>query len=462
MRTYDNYNNCFLARVEFELVSPLHVASGRGSIKTDSLINRDINGLPYIPATTLTGLMRHAIGSESESARRMMGYLGDKNEYGSFLTVSEAKLVIDSVGRAADGLTDLTSDYLKGFGQMPIRQHVKITSKGVAAAGTKFDEEIVPKGVRFCFEMELRSDVNGREDFNSLLEVWGHKSFRVGGGSRKGFGEIRVIKVLYRELDFSVASDLDEYIGKSSSLAEVWSGYESAEIPAAQNEDLIHYELKLRPRDFLMFASGFGDDRSDMSVVREPFVSWTSNDPIWEIASESLVVPASSVKGAIAHRTAYYYNYLMRRFADEGAVDDSNDAVEVLFGSSKGSDDRAHRGCVLFSDIVRKTASKTKVINHVKIDGFTSGAIAGALFAEDPLYACGEELDFSLILLKEDFRKDAAVLHCDESAVLNSFEFALQDICKSILPLGGGVNRGNGCMCGELYKDGQQIYPEKN
>lgn len=458
MTTYDNYNMCFLARVELELVTPLHTASGRGGIKSDSLINRDVNGLPYIPATTLTGLIRHAIGTESDSAKRMMGYLGDEREHGSFLSVSEAKIVVDSTGRAADGLTDLTSEYLKGFKQMPIRQHVKITQKGVAASGAKFDEEIVPKGVRFCFEMELRGDADGCADFNSLLEVLTRKSFRVGGGTRNGFGEIRIVKISYRALDFSVSSDLDAYIGKSSSLAEVWSGYMVHEIPLGQSADVIHYELKLKPRDFVMFGAGFGDDRSDMSVVREPFVTWTANGPVWETASESLVVPASSLKGAIAHRTAYYYNYLTRHFADDVVLNNSNYAVEALFGSSKGSDAKAHRGCVLFSDLVRKTTSKTKVINHVKIDGFTSGAIAGALFAEDPLYAKGEELDFSLMLLKDDLAKAVEGLKCEETTVLKAFELALQDICKSILPLGGGVNRGNGCMCGTLCKDGKQIY----
>lgn len=462
MRTYDNYNMCFLARVELELVTPLHTASGRGGIKTDSLINRDVNGLPYIPATTLAGLMRHAIGSDSNLAKRMMGYLGDKNgEHGSFLSLSEAKLVVDSTGHAADGLTDLTSDYLKGFARMPIRRHVRITSKGVAAKGAKFDEEIIPKGVRFCFEMELRGDGNAREDFDSLLKVLSHKSFRIGGGSRNGFGEIKIYKVLYRALDFTVPADLDDYVSKSSSLSEVWRGYEPGEPESVQNEDVIHYELKLKPRDFLMFGAGFGDDRSDMSIVREPFVCWTPEGPVWNIVAESLVIPASSLKGAIAHRTAYYYNCLAGHFADDMCVVDenaSNVAVESLFGSAKGSDNKAHRGCVLFSDVVRKTASKTKVINHVKIDGFTSGAVAGALFAEDPLYARNEEFEFSLMLLKRDFNK--AIAEPERSDVEKAFELALQDICKSILPLGGGVNRGSGCMYGTLCKNGQQIYPK--
>lgn len=461
---YDNYNKCFLARVVLEAVTPICTASGRGGVQTDSLINRDANGLPFIPATTLVGLMRHAIGSASDAAKRMMGYLIGRDGHGSFLSVSEAKLVIDSEGRAVDGLNaDYELDYIAGFRQMPVRQHVKITHRGVAEDGGKFDEEIVPKGVRFCFEMELRSDERGRDDFDSLLGALNCKSFRVGGGSRKGFGEIKIVSISYRALDFTNSSDLDAYICKSSSLAEIWTGYKSVEIQDTQENDLIHYELKLSPCDFVLFGSGFGDERSDMSVVREPFVRWTNGNPEWQEAEMSLVVPASSVKGAIAHRTAYYYNMLCGCFADDdyrNLETESNPAVESLFGSAKSRDGRAHRGSVLFSDIVRKTASATKVVNHVKIDHFTGSAINGALFAEDPFYAAEEELELHLTLIEKDLDKAVRQHQCDKSMVLRAFELSLQDICRSLLPLGGGVNRGNGCMSGRLFKDGLEVYPK--
>lgn len=461
---YDNYNLCFLARVVLEAVTPICTASGRGGIKTDSLINRDANGLPFIPATTLVGLMRHAIGTESDAAIRMMGYLTGNDGHGSFLSVSEAKLVIDSEGRAVDGLdADICSGYLERFKQMPIRQHVKITHRGVAENGGKFDEEVIPKGVRFCFEMELRSDERGKADFDSLLESLNCKSFRVGGGSRKGFGEVKVVNILYRALDFTNSSDLDAYICKSSSLAEIWTGYEAVGIAGTQENDLIHYELKLRPCDFVLFGAGFGDARSDMSVVREPFVSWAAGKPEWQDAEMSLVVPASSVKGAVAHRTAYYYNLLCGCFADDdyrNLETESNPAVESLFGSAKGHDSKPHRGCVLCSDIVRKTDSSTKVINHVKVDHFTGGAINGALFAEDPLYAAEEELELHFTLIEKDLDKAVRLHRCDKSMVLRAFELSLQDVCKSILPLGGGVNRGNGCMSGRLIKDGMEVFPK--
>ena len=91
-----NHNICSIARIIIEAATPLRIGCGRSSVKTDAVIARDVNGLPYIPGTTLTGLMRHAM-EQSEGgkaqAERIMGYqYGDKGQ-GSWLSVTEAKII---------------------------------------------------------------------------------------------------------------------------------------------------------------------------------------------------------------------------------------------------------------------------------------------------------------------------------------------------------------------------------
>ena len=49
----------FLARIIIEAKTPLNIGSGVKGIKSDSLVLRDINGLPFIPGTTIAGLLRH-------------------------------------------------------------------------------------------------------------------------------------------------------------------------------------------------------------------------------------------------------------------------------------------------------------------------------------------------------------------------------------------------------------------
>ena len=58
------YTYRFLARFIIEAVTPLAVKSGDNNMLTDSLVALDVNGLPYIPGTSIAGKVRHAIGEE--------------------------------------------------------------------------------------------------------------------------------------------------------------------------------------------------------------------------------------------------------------------------------------------------------------------------------------------------------------------------------------------------------------
>ena len=64
----------FLAKIIIEAKSPLNIGSGNKGIKSDSLVLRDVNGLPFIPGTTIAGLLRHTLGKDEE---KLMGSLVD-------------------------------------------------------------------------------------------------------------------------------------------------------------------------------------------------------------------------------------------------------------------------------------------------------------------------------------------------------------------------------------------------
>lgn len=492
------YNTRLIARVTIEAATPLAIGSGKKSILTDATINRDANDLPFIPGTTLTGLIRHAI--DEELAERLMGFIKKKNdkkdEYeveGSRLIVTEAKL-LNRKGKAIDGLLNLETAcddedkaFLDGFKHAPIRQHAKINHRGVTEDKGKFDEEVVPKGARFCFEMELMANPKSEEelaeykqDFKDLLKKLRADGFRVGGKSRNGFGKIEVVgeACLYRELDLSLPADLDLYLKKSASLAETWDGFEPLELEKPQESRYTRYKLEITPKDFLFFGSGFGNEDVDHSYIKEQHITWDGdgNSGRWNSQDNSLVVPASSVKGALAHRTAYYYNKECGIFAENLSPEDfnkyvgkRNKAVFALFGSEGNEDetqptevptgertDGKRRGHVLFADIIkhRKDQTDKKIHNHVKIDRFTGGAIDGALFDEEALIVHPdepEEIEFELLV-------DVDELINKDQRIIQAFEKALKDVCEGMLPLGGNVNKGYGQFDGKLLKDGNCIY----
>ena len=461
----NTYKYRLLSRITLEALSPLVIGSGNKNIKTDSVVAKDVNELPYIPATTLAGLIRHSLPEEEQ--RRWMGFQTKEESYGSQLILSEAKILSED-GKPIDGLSNKEDAVKQLCYQLPIRQHVRINHQGVAEKNGKFDEEIVPKGMRFCFEMELMSEEGDNEIMDKILSTIQSNGFRIGSGSRSGFGQISIVSILHRKLNLSIPEDLKLYLSKSSSLEKIWEGFEPYTLAENTNTDYISYELTLQPTDFMFFGAGFGNECSDMTFVREPVIQWDNDGRASIIEKEKVIlIPGSSVKGALAHRTAYHYNKLKACFADGKSADElqdhvgkNNKAVRLLFGSEgdkRGKDKK--RGNILISDVTQTQTEELekKVLNHVKIDRFTGGAVPGALFSEEVLYSPENSFTLELLLYKAAITEDKKDKE-DKEKALKAFETALTDLCKGYLPLGGGVNRGNGTFKGSLKKNGETIY----
>ena len=448
----------FLARIIIEAKTPLNIGSGNKGIKSDSLVLRDINGLPFIPGTTIAGLLRHTLGNDADK------YMGSQ-EIGSPLIVTEAKM-LDGDGIVLDGILSqdkLHSPFLVNFRQLPIRQHAKIGDRGATVKGGKFDEEIVLKGTRFCFEMEMLSDKDEDTKFKDILNTLNSDTFRIGSGSRSGFGEIEVVgsQCQYKKINLENSEQKEWYLKKSSSLSEKWQDAETIKLETTKTKGWTTYEIQLNPIDFMLFGSGFGNDKADMTFVRESFVDWSTTPAMVKDHEQVILIPASSVKGALSHRLAFHYNKLKKIFADalpEGKkIDDfigkNNEAVQAVFGSKgdsvEGKITNKMRGNVLMSDIIKEATVSSKILNHVSIDRFTGGAIDGALFNEETLYAKGQSFNLKLIVNNDAFK---------DKDVQTAFESSLRDLCSGMLPLGGGVNRGNGCFEGKIKRNGELIY----
>ena len=452
------YQYRFLARIVIEAQTPLNIGSGNKGIMTDSLVLRDVNGLPFIPGTTIAGLLRHSIQSSEEKDLLM----GSKTQ-GSPLIITEAKM-LNQDGEVLDGIigdADLESDFAGLYRQkLPIRQHVKIGHRGVTTDGGKFDEEIVVKGTRFCFEMEmLSSSIKDEDKFKELLNTLNTETFRIGSGSRSGFGEIEIVggQCQYKMIDLTDKKQKEWYLKKSSSLSEEWQDAETISLTKPESKGWTSYTIELRPVDFMLFGSGFGNDKADMTYVRESFVDWSTNPAQVKDREHVILIPASSIKGALSHRLAFHYNRIKERFSDtlkegekiEDFTGKNNEAVKAVFGSEGEKDNDGkmqdkQRGNLLMSDIIRESAVTPKIMNHVSIDRFTGGAIDGALFNEETIYAKGLSFDFGILV------ENSAFVDKD---VKTAFECTLKDLCSGMLPLGGGVNRGNGCFEGTIKRN---------
>ena len=434
------YTHRTLLRFVIEADGPLAVGSGEKNILTDACVALDVNGLPYIPGTSIAGVLRHAMPENKE----LWGYQEKDKGHGSEIIISEAK-VINSNGAVVDGIGyNENDDVLKAYKMLPIRQHVRINERGTTDKGGKFDNQVVLAGSRFCFEIEILSDKEEKSLADQIVTAVSSKSFRLGSGTRNGYGQIKVIEYYVKALDLTEDEERKLYLAKSSRLdnKEWWGEPDKTDTPSTE-EGATVYKLELTPRDFFLFGSGMNDfeNDADMAPVLEKKIEWT--DSRGNVADKLTLIPATSVKGALRHRTTYHYNKLIGNYADKKKDDaDTEEAIGKLFGNNG---DKLSRGNLLFSDVYLKNA-KGKLMNHVSIDRFTGGAIDGALFSEYVSYA-KDKFTLEIVLTTEPGKEKLE----------EALELALKDICKGMLPLGGGVNRGNGMFNGKLFKDGKEI-----
>lgn len=434
----------FLAHVIIEAKTPLKVGGGKNDLFLDAPVQRDWNGLPMILGTSVAGILRRAFedlkgGDDKNEIFGMKDERDPNKQKGSRLIISNALLLVDKNNKVCEELLLEKSDFLRLFDILPIRDHVAIGANGAAKDAGKFDEEVVFKGTRFKFSLEFDGS---KEEFEEILNLLCDPTLRLGGGSSKGFGSLGILEIKWGEFE------LDRYSSSLNFSSDEFAKFmpESAKDDNLKRQKFIRYELKISPDDFFMFGSGFGDKDADQTPVLESVIDYKNE----RLSKRKILIPASSVKGALSHRTAFYFNKINKQFGEKAKVGSENEAVRKIFGYEKNKNEKGSKGKILISDcfLDYDEAKDTKVFEHVSIDRFTGGAIDSALFQEK---AVAKRDKFIIeILLKNDARDDTEKRAFKN--VLEAFETALDDLVKGRLPLGGATTKGYGFFKGKVLK----------
>ena len=431
--TNGKINKRKVVRFIVEAVTPLAVGSGEGSVMTDSVVALDFRGLPYIPGTSLTGVLRHALSGHSW-VDKLFGKQDGTDTAGSRIIISEARIV-DFDGTVVDGILKIPSQYLMSFyADNPVRQHVLIGQKGVTEGAGKFDNQVVCKGTRFCFDVEcILDEKDDEERFDNVISVLKGSGLRVGGGIRKGYGKLEARAMSYKVYDLDVEEQMNEYLNHSSKL----TAHDLEPVVADGKGDERHksYRLKLSPEDFVFFGSGLGNENADSMALAERYVDWSNGKGT---PKKALVFPGSSIKGAFAHRFRYWFN----------AIDSSgngDEASRILFGYVQ--DGTQVPGLMYFEDVILPDDYARKVFNHVKIDRFTGGAFPGALYNEEAVFM--KDVSFELMFALEgqkELESRCTRQGIDRTMIVKAIDLVIRDIKEGLLPLGGLTNRGHGCF----------------
>ena len=435
----------YLARFVIETETPLAVGSDALHYNQDAPVEKDFNGLPYIPGTALAGAFRESL---QVSFEELFGQTeGLTQPKGSNLIFSDALLfngkeVIEKL--EADVFT---KDYFKWFQDLPIRPHAKHDHKGTAEDGGLFDQEVVYKGARFKFEISLEHTSPQDKIWEQFIQEAQNMNLFLGSGQYRGYGLCKIV-----ELKTAVCNTCDEDIKLSPSLSD------------DKNFDVV--ERSINPTDkwesltlntqnaLFHFGSGYEDDEVDAACYKEYCIHWNENNKPYQ--QEYFVIPASSIKGALAHRVAFYHNVANKVYIDDiaetfrdkttGKISDkdgfkkaieaktgeNNDAVKALFGTAKDSQTQSGiKGRVIFKDIFisEKEATEVKLM-HNTIDRFTGGTLETALFSEKAFHVKELTLEYRIEPTSEE----------------KYFQLALEDIKNGLLPIGGMAAKGHGII----------------
>lgn len=400
---------------KLELESPLMIGSGQDEF-ADIEVMKDKKGTPFIPATSLTGVLRHYFEEN----------ISNKNDpnfecfWGTPKKTSNAEEEKEEF-QSSFICRDLHTDDAK----IRIRDGVKIDPRTQTALDeAKYDFEVIEKGAKFdlFWEVTLRKN-NSKGIYDrilaSLIEALENGTISIGAKTNSGFGKCKLTNLQIFDFDFSSPKDVLKWLkqdfkdGKSKLDAE----------PFQLQSDVFTIDAKFAVKNSIIIRSY--SEKVDMS------------DSASLSSAGEFVLPGTSLKGAIRHRALKILKTLCP--ADLLKVDIPERKIEELFGTA-GKDDKPIKGRVRVEE--KKINYIEPVLqNRIKIDRFTGGTIKTALFDSMPLWPKKDDSESVEVSIKIfDYKPWEAGLMMQ----------VLKDLWCGDLAVGGEKSIGRGVLNG-LY-----------
>lgn len=436
----------YVARVTLEAKTPFAVRSGGQGFLADSRFVTDGNGLPTIPGSSLAGMLRQALRSllGEDAVKELFGWCPTTKQVDDEVIGQGSRLVFSwavmhdannhPVERLLTAEEILADEVLRLARDGVWRDHVRIGTRGAAEDEGKFDEILVGAGHRFTFEIGLTGGVEHQTVWETLLGVLAGPGVRLGAGSRRGLGHMELVRLYQGAFDLSQKAGFQGYAALSPDLG-CCDGLTTYTPPTLYTPPMVAVTLKgFSPRDQWSFGGGTSMDRVDLNPVAEWRVFW--DDAQRGTVRKCHYLPATGIKGPLAHRVAWHYNRLTGNWADNPTDASSNEAVNALFGTIKDAESEGRRGVLVFDDLHIEQAPAAQVNMHVSLDRFTGGARRGFLFNERVLVG-GFASDYTISVQAPD-------AEANQEKVRQALQLALEDIRKGRITFGAGAGRGNG------------------
>ena len=328
--------NDFAARTYYKLImtlaSPLTVGSGN-NINTDHDVIIDAQGKPFIPASTIAGVLRSYY--PEEEGNRLFGYIrtdkGDKTEE----KVSSIAVYDAYLESGCDACFITTRDSVKLF-------------EKVAVKGAKFDQEAVETGAVFVSYLEL-FDREYESRVEEALSAMDCGVLRLGMKTTRGYGQVS-LKVAKKRID-----SFDDYL--AFDMMDEWQGAEELALTAFPTGRQLRLSVEC--------AGGISirEYSTDINMPDYKQLALHNED-------NTPVIPGTSWAGAFRERFASF----------AGAQ-----AAKELFGIVDEKTKETRKSRVLFSE-TQLSGGTYKDVTRNAIDRFSAATKDGALYKERTYY----------------------------------------------------------------------------
>ena len=464
-----------VAKLVIETISPMAIATGSRETNFDTALVRDINGLPMIPASAIAGVWSHL-------TQRHFGGEVCRNWFGADKSAKQGDFIPSKLTITDAYLHDQTNQPVTPFMSPEIierdallkvcllerphhRDRVAINDRSVAKENAKFDQIVLPKGLRFSLTVRWQGKADAAND---ILALWTLRQMAFGSSTRNGLGQIAL-----------VASELESFdLSNGESQAKALQAYVfNHRVPTQQaafftlnNSSLLLAQLPLKALDNWRCGSGsevlnqdYKENNVGIITYSEPSWDWKNNQASNDNGKMAPVLCGSSIKGILAHRMAYHYRKHYQSWAeniDKAFQKDLKEGLnpeeigkelhkkwqtrpEELKGLLGHADDEHEKSIagLLMVDDCELSDYKTTLRYHNAIDRFTGGVRKGALYSEELLYQPKFTVKIWLTRLPTQPSTDEEKVTWNN--VINAFKDTVRDIELGLLPMGAGSGRGS-------------------
>lgn len=376
---------------DITVTSPLLIGDGdKNNEAVDALVLRNRYDKPYIPATSLAGVLRHHVVNylNEDMSQVLRNIIFGSLDQGASVKTGDHQSILrvyDVILTGADGKSDVSIVTRDGVSLEHYRR--------VAKNGHKFDYEAIDKGAIGSVSMEciirqghvdvLKQFDDSLSDEQALEKIREavftvanmlHTGIGVGRYTTKGFGQIQSNNVKAHVYQLQTMDSIAKWLLRDQ------------QAPAG---DMVHTGTVVLPKMPHLFQMKVWANIDSALIVRTTS-QHSDVDSTMLMSGDDYVIPGSSIKGVIRHHSQHILEKMdvWDGWTESTDADTASRFISLFGGMMETNASKLYKSRVSVSEAYitpSKAIQKMKQTRN-RIDRFTGGTIDSALFDSEPIW----------------------------------------------------------------------------